>query len=92
MEINHDIELHRAWIETEGSTAYVEYDLHHNGLDIKHTVVPPAIGGRGIASLLVKFIYDYAIHNGLTPIATCSYAQVWLKKHPEYTRIVDTLL
>ena len=84
MEIYHDIESHRVWVETEGCTAYVEYELNLGELDIKHTIVPPEIGGRGIASVLVKFVYDYAIKNGLTPIATCSYAKVWLMKHPEY--------
>lgn len=84
MEINHNTETHRAWLEQEGYTAYVEYDLKDGSLDVKHTVVPPPLEGQGIASQLVKYIYDYALQQGLKPAATCSYAQVWLKRHLEY--------
>ena len=45
---------------------------------------PGEISGRGIASALVKAAYDYALANGLVPVATCSYAVVWLERHPEY--------
>ena len=38
----------------------------------------------GIASALVKVAYDYALTNELVPMATCSYAVVWLERHPEY--------
>ena len=47
-------------------------------------LVPEELGGRGIASALVKAAYDYALENGYKPVATCSYAVVWLKRHPEY--------
>ena len=49
-----------------------------------YTIVPSEIGGRGIASALVKAAYDFALENALKPIATCSYAVVWLQRHPEY--------
>ena len=38
----------------------------------------------GIAAQLVKATYDYALQHHLQPIATCSYAVVWLQRHPEY--------
>jgi uncharacterized protein len=28
--------------------------------------------------------YDFALENALKPIATCSYAVIWLQRHPEY--------
>ena len=31
-----------------------------------------------------KATYDYALKHHLQPIATCSYAVVWLQRHPEY--------
>ena len=45
---------------------------------------PPALEGRGIASALTEAAYDYAKANHLKPEGTCSYAAVWLKRHPEY--------
>ena len=54
-------------------------------LDIKHTIVPKELEGKDIASALVKGTYDYALSNGLRPMATCPYAKSRLAKHPEYT-------
>ena len=84
MEIFHHTEQKKFYVEVEGYTAYVDYILVDGGLDIRHTVVPQEIGGRGIAGQLVKAAYDYAQLQGLRSIATCSYAVKWLEKHPEY--------
>ena len=83
-EIVHDQKSRRFLISTEGHTAYVEYDIHDGMLDILHTVVPPPVEGRGIASALVRHAFDYALRHGLKPEATCSYARTWLARHPEY--------
>lgn len=85
MEIIHDEKSRRFVTEEDGFSAYVEYQLTADGgLDILHTIVPKEIGGRGIASALVKAAYDYAWDKGLKPVATCPYAVVWLQRHPEY--------
>jgi len=86
MEIIHDTEKNRACTQIEGYTAYVEYELTGSALDIIHTYVPSQLENRGIASQLVKYVYDYAIEHGLRPAATCPYAKNWLKKHPEYDK------
>ena len=65
----------------EGQTAYVEYVVRNGELIVVHTYVPKSLGGRGIASELVKEAYDYADREGLGCKATCSYALAWLKKH-----------
>lgn len=67
-----------------GVTAFVQYRLTDGKLDILHTIVPQPIEGRGIAAALVKSAYDYALEKNLIPLATCSYAIAWLKRHPEY--------
>lgn len=83
-EIVHDQEHRRFQTSVEGHTAYVEYDIHDGMLDILHTVVPSPVEGRGIASALVRHVFDYALRHGLKPEATCSYARTWLARHPEY--------
>ena len=85
MKIVHDQTGQLFKTEVNGHTAYLAYQLTTNGgLDIRHTIVPKEIGGQGIASALVKTAYDYARSKSLKPIATCSYAVIWLKRHPEY--------
>ena len=69
----------------EGSqTAYVEYTLQDNTFNIRHTIVPPALERRGMASALVKAAFDWARENNMKTKATCSYAAEWLRKNPEY--------
>lgn len=85
MEIIHDERKHWFWTEVDNHLAHVAYELTEDGgLDIRHTIVPEEIGGRGIASSLVREAYNYARANHLQPVATCSYAVRWLEKHPGY--------
>ncbi|MCD7850148.1 MAG: N-acetyltransferase [Parabacteroides sp.] len=84
--ITHYPEKNRFETTLDGVTAFVQYRLSGDRLDIIHTIVPPAIEGRGVAAALVKHAYDYAIEHGMKPLATCSYAVAWLHRHPEYAR------
>ena len=84
MKIEHDKENGIFRMVVDSVTAYVSYRIVDGGLDIRHTIVPEELGGRGIASALVKAAYDYALENGYKPVATCSYAVVWLQRHSEY--------
>lgn len=84
MEIIHHPENNTFTTIVDGYSAYASYIIKDGKLDIRHTIVPPEIGGRGIAAQLVKAAYDYALQHQLQPIATCSYAVVWLQRHPEY--------
>ena len=81
--IHHNPERCLFTIEVEGHTAYVEYRLQDGSLDILHTIVPPPIEGRGIASALVRRAYEYAEEQGWKPKATCWYAVKWLQRHPD---------
>lgn len=85
-KITHYPEKMRFETTVDGVTAFVQYRLSGDKLDIIHTIVPPAIEGRGVAGALVKYAYDYAIEKGLKPLATCSYAVAWLHRHPDYVR------
>lgn len=84
MNIEHLPEKKVFQTVVDGSTAFVMYEITDGSLDIRHTIVPDPISGRGIASALVKAAYDYAHENGLSALATCSYAVAWLQRHPEY--------
>lgn len=85
-QIIHLQEDNRFEVKIGEDTAYVEYTLHSESLDIEHTFVPKPMEGQGLAAALVKSAYDYALANHLKPLATCSYAVAWLERHPEYKR------
>ena len=74
MNIEHYPEKKVFQTTVDGETARLMYHVTDGALDVRHTIVPDEISGRGIASALVKAAYDYALAN----------AVVWLERHPEY--------
>ena len=55
-EIIHQPEQKLFKTEVDGRTAFVQYRLIGDSLDIIHTIVPQPIEGRGIAAALVNGI------------------------------------
>lgn len=49
-----------------------------------HTIVPPEIGGRGIAGELVKAMINDARTQGFRIRPVCSYVDAAFKRHPEW--------
>ena len=80
MKIKHDKDACRFATTVDGVTAHVAYRIYDGMLDIRHTIVPEAIEGRGIASALVKAAYDYAMPapdpGAWTCMNMCSYEHV----------------
>jgi len=50
----------------------------------EHTIVPPEIGGRGIAGLLVDALIDDAREQGFRIEPACSYVAAKFGEHPEW--------
>ena len=82
--IAHDPASQRFTTDVDGQTAYLEYERAGDVMVITHTIVPPAIGGRGIAAALVQAAVEYARAEGLKVDPRCSYADAWMRRHPEY--------
>ena len=49
--VNHYPDKYRFEVVEDGLTAYVEYRLRGDALDIIHTIVPKPLEGRGICLL-----------------------------------------
>jgi predicted GNAT family acetyltransferase len=49
-----------------------------------HTLVPPEIGGRGVAAELVKALVADARAEGFKIQPQCSYVVAAFKRHPEW--------
>ena len=81
--IQHDPDVHRFATTIEGERAYIDYRLEGGVMILTHTWVPEAIGGRGIAGRLVRHALDHARANGLRVHPACSYADAWMRRHPE---------
>jgi predicted GNAT family acetyltransferase len=62
---------------------WVEYGRVESRLVALHTEVPPAFGGRGIASALVRRVLDDARGAGLKVTPRCPFFAAHFKRHPE---------
>jgi predicted GNAT family acetyltransferase len=82
MNVNHDQASHQFSTEVDGTRAVLDYTLAGSVMNITHTGVPPAIGGRGVAAELMKAALSVANERKWSVNPICSYAVAYMKKHP----------
>ena len=82
--ITHAPERQRFELHIEGHTAYEEYFRIPQGVVFAHTIVPPELAGRGIASRIVQHALAWARQEGLKVRPDCSFVRAYMDKHPEY--------
>ncbi|KOR49194.1 acetyltransferase [Xanthomonas oryzae] len=80
----HDLAGQRFNIDTDGHRAELAYRREGEIMTITHMQVPDAIGGRGIAAVLVAAALDYARQSGLKVVPACSYADAYVRQHPQF--------
>lgn len=88
MIVQHDSNAHRFSSTVEGHEAALGYELQGRWMVITHTNVPDEIGGRGIASDLVRAAFEHARQQGWNVRPACSYAAAWVERHPEYNQLL----
>ncbi len=88
---NHHVEvIHNAHDQRFEATledndiALMDYQISGNTITFIHTEVPPKYEGRGIASQIAKVALDYARDKGYKIQSTCSFVDMYLRKHKEY--------
>jgi len=89
IEVVHDAAAHRFQAVVDGVTCVLEYRLQGGVMTITHTGVPEQVGGRGIAGALMQTAFDTARREGWRVVPACSYAQVWIARHPAYADLVN---
>ncbi|HEY4344494.1 MAG TPA: GNAT family N-acetyltransferase [Parvibaculum sp.] len=87
-EVTHNPATHRFEITIDGVTAYSEYTRKPGVVTIIHTIVPEALGGKGVGSKLAKFALDTIRAEGSKVIPQCPFTAAYIKKHPEYQDLV----
>ena len=84
LEITHNQSANRFETSIDNQTGYISYQERGDTLVYDHTIVPQALGGRGIGSALVKRALDYARENGKKVVPQCSFVSAYISEHPEY--------
>ncbi len=71
-----------------GSAETGHLDWEARGEDVRvatHTIVPPPIGGRGVAGQLVEALVADARAQGFRIDPQCSYVEAMFRRHKEWT-------
>ena len=88
MAIRNNTALGRYELEVDGETASLYYGLTPGVITLRHTEVPPALGGRGVGSTLVREVLDDVRARGLKVVATCPFVVAFMGKHPEFNDLL----
>lgn len=68
-------------VVVDGTAATLTYELGPGRVAFTHTVVPAAIGGRGIAGRLTATAVAWARAEKLVIDPQCSYVREWLRRN-----------
>ncbi|MFD2570411.1 GNAT family N-acetyltransferase [Spirosoma soli] len=82
---------HRFELKTDDKLSIVEYqNVDDETLALTHTEVDPSLEGQGVGSHLVKGVLEYVERNNLKIVPLCPFVSVYLKRHPDWNRVVST--
>ncbi|MGE9311654.1 GNAT family N-acetyltransferase [Niabella sp. CJ426] len=76
-------------IVVDGLYAFVEYEVDEDGLvALVHTEADPGLAGKGAAAAVVEKTLLQLEKEGKQILPYCPYVFAYIKKHPEWKRIV----
>lgn len=75
---------YRATIPGSDAVGRLTWKARGNARIADHTLVPPEIGGRGVAAALVDALVADAKSEGFTIMPQCSYVEAQFRRHPEW--------
>ncbi|QKH37420.1 N-acetyltransferase [Achromobacter pestifer] len=84
ISVTQDTSRSRYTATVDGVLCVLDYQLQGNIMAITHTGVPSQVGGRGIAAELTRHALDDARAKGWKVQPLCSYAEAYIRRHPEY--------
>src|SRR5438445_1405859 len=87
-EIVDNTARQRYELVVDGLMAFITYERTPGTIRFVHTIVPDAIGGRGIGSRLAAYALDAARAHGDKVIPQCPFIAAYIDKHPGYRDLV----
>lgn len=88
LTITHNPAASRFEYTEAGLLCHLDYIVNEPILSVTHTIVPPALGGRGIAAELTEAVFAYAKKNNWKVRPICSYTATYFKRHPEHQSLL----
>jgi len=81
LPITHNAAASRFEAIVDGHLCVADYQLDDGVMTMTHTLVPPALEGRGIAAALVAAALAHARTAGLRVRPACSYVARYMQRH-----------
>ena len=75
---------YHAHVAGSGQTGVLSWVRRGDARIAEHTLVPQAIGGRGVAAKRVEALVAAAREQGFRIVPACSYVEVAFRRHPEW--------
>jgi predicted GNAT family acetyltransferase len=72
----------------DGENPRLEYIKAKDKIYLTHTEVPAVLSGRGIGSALIRAALEDIERQGLTLVPLCPFVALYLKRNPEWKRLV----
>lgn len=76
-------------IVINGKYTFANYAEYGAEIALIHTQTHPELAGQGVASALVEKTLYYLEKNSLQLLPYCPFVWAYIKKHPEWKRIVS---
>jgi predicted GNAT family acetyltransferase len=86
--IRDNAERHRFEVVVDGHLARADYVIDGDVITFTHTIVPPALEGRGIASRLIRHGLSEARDRRLRVVPQCPFVAAYIRKHPEWADLL----
>jgi len=83
-EVTNNFEKQRFELAVDGQIAATYYEVADGVITFVHTEVPPALGGKGIGSKLIRGALDQVRKDGRKVVAQCPFVKAFIEKHPDY--------
>lgn len=87
-DVSHEEEARRFVLEEEGAVGFLAYIRQDDVIVFTHTIVPPALEGRGVGSRIVRAGLDFARDEKLKVVPQCSFVRGYIERHEEYRDLV----
>ena len=68
--------------------AFIDYQKKDDIYYLLHTEVAEELRGQGAAEAVVEKTFQHLENHSYKIVPLCSYIQVYLKRHPQWNRIV----
>lgn len=87
--IKNDLEQ-RFEIHVNGYLAFIDFKENRSRISLIHTEAAPELQGTGAATAVVEKTLEFIEQDGRKLMPYCPYVFAYIKKHPEWKRLVDS--